>query len=88
MAEDLIAIYLNPPLNMEILDRVTFFVYVILDIERLKFIKQAHHPTLGLIETLDDRDVLSLRLDALFKLILNGLRREDAFINVLRLGIT
>ena len=65
MTEDLIAIYLHPPLNMEILDRVSLLVDVILDIERLKFIKQAHHPTLGLIETLDDRDVLSLRLDAL-----------------------
>ena len=88
MAEDLIAIYLNPSLNMEILDRVTFFVDVVLNIERLKFIKQANHPTLGLVETLDNRDVLSLRFDALVKLFLNGLRRKNAFINVLRLGIT
>jgi hypothetical protein len=88
MAEDLIAIYLNPPLNMEILDRVSFFVDVVLNIERLELIKKANHPTLSLVETLDNRNVLSLRFDALVKLILNGLRREDAFINVLRLGIT
>ena len=39
MAKDLIAIYLNPPLNMEILDRVSLLVDVVLNIERLKLIK-------------------------------------------------
>ena len=73
MSEDLIAINLHPPL-MEILDGVSFLVDIVLNIERLKFIKQAHHPTLGLVETLDDRDVLSLRFDTLVKLVLNGLR--------------
>jgi hypothetical protein len=88
MAKDLIAIYLNPPLNMEILDRVSLLVDVVLYIERLELIKQANHPTFGLVETLDDRDVLSLRFDGLVKLILNCLGRENSFINVLRLRIT
>jgi hypothetical protein len=86
MSEDLIAINLHPPLIMEILDGVSFLVDIILNIERLKFIKQAHHPTLGFVETLDDRNVLSLRFDTLIKLVLNGFRREDAFLNILRLG--
>ena len=53
MPEDLIAINLHPPLIMEILDGVSFLVDIVLNIERLKFIKQAHHPTLGLVESLD-----------------------------------
>ena len=60
MPEDLIAINLHPPLIMEIFDGVSFLVDIILYIERLKFIKKAHHPTLGFVETFDDRDVLSL----------------------------
>jgi hypothetical protein len=71
---------------MEILDGVSFLIDIVLNIERLKFIKQAHHPTLGFVETLDDRNVLSLRFDTLIKLVLNGFRREDAFLNILRLG--
>jgi len=86
MSEDLIAINLHPPLIMEILDGVSFLIDIVLNIERLKFIKQAHHPTLGFVETLDDRNVLSLRFDTLIKLVLNGFRREDAFLNILRLG--
>lgn len=85
MAEDLIAINLYPPFIREILDGVSFLVDIVLNIERLKFIKQAHHPTFGLVETLDDRNVLCLRFDTLVKLVLNGLRREDAFFDILRL---
>lgn len=88
MSEDLIAIHQHTPVNNEILNGVSFLVYIVLNIERLKFIKQAHHPTLSFVETLDDRDVLSLRFDCLVKLlVLESFWRVNAFLNIFGLGI-